>query len=488
VRRLAGALGAAALLGLAALLAAASGGGPGQARTYRIVFDNAFGLTTGGDFRVAAVRAGQTTGFGVRPSRTGPPKAVVEATVTEPGVPDFRADARCSIKPQSLVGEYYVDCQPGSSQRRLPNGGTIPVEQTESTIAPDLVNDILREPQRERLRLLVAGLGTGLAGRAEDFGDVLRRAHPGLRESQKLLAILGRENATIERFLGDADRVVGALARDRGEVRRFVTESGRTAQTVASRREDLRRSVRRLPGFLAELRPSAARLAELSQRSVPLLSDLRRAAPDLNRVLADTAPFARAARPALRGLGDASGPALAALREGRGEVRELRRLASDAPGTARPLRQFLESMDDRRRAIEDDPRARRGGPPAPDPTHIAGNGGFTGFEAIANYFFWQALSVNAFDRIGHLLTVSANVNKCSPFANDPKVNVEVQRECNNNLGPNQPGINAPDPSRLSSPSARPRAPARKRPAPRGATRPRPAPQGPVDLLDYLLRP
>jgi ABC-type transporter Mla subunit MlaD len=230
VRRLARALAALVLVAVAAALAAAGGSGTGQGPTYRIVFDNAFGLTTGGDFRVAAVRAGQTTDFTVRPSRTGPPKAVVEAKVTESGVPDFRTDARCSIKPQSLVGEYYVDCQPGSSPQRLREGGTIPVEQTESTIAPDLVNDILRQPQRERLRLLVAGLGTGLAGRAEDFREVLRRAHPGLRETQKLLATLGRENATIERFLADADRVVGALARDRGEVTRFVTESGRTGR------------------------------------------------------------------------------------------------------------------------------------------------------------------------------------------------------------------------------------------------------------------
>ena len=53
----------------------------GGKRSYRIVFDNAFGLVEGGDFRVGGVRAGQTSGFDVqdvadraRPRRWSPPR------------------------------------------------------------------------------------------------------------------------------------------------------------------------------------------------------------------------------------------------------------------------------------------------------------------------------------------------------------------------------------------------------------------------------
>ena len=66
---------------------------------------------------MGGVRAGQTSDFDVRTSRTGPPKAVVTAEVTEEGVPAFRSDATCSVKPQSLIGEYFVDCQPGHGAR-----------------------------------------------------------------------------------------------------------------------------------------------------------------------------------------------------------------------------------------------------------------------------------------------------------------------------------------------------------------------------------
>ena len=94
-------------------------------------------------------------------------------------------------------------------------------------------------------------------------------------------------------------------------------------------------------------------------------------------------PFAATARPALRELGKAAVPANQALREGRAELDELRRLAADAPATAKPLRQLLQSLDDRRRAIDQDPRAKVNGPPATDPSYAGGRGGFTGFESIA---------------------------------------------------------------------------------------------------------
>ena len=95
-----------------------------RASTYKIKFDNAFGLVKGGDFRVGGVNAGQTTDFEVEKKKGESPKAIVTVEITKPGFGDFRKDASCEVRPQSLIGEYYVDCQPGKSDERLPDGGT----------------------------------------------------------------------------------------------------------------------------------------------------------------------------------------------------------------------------------------------------------------------------------------------------------------------------------------------------------------------------
>jgi ABC-type transporter Mla subunit MlaD len=439
-----------AVLGVCAgafVLAGASDKGP-EGQTYAIMFDNAFGLTKGGDFRVGGVNAGQTTEFEVDKKKGEAPKAKVTVEVTKPGFGNFRKDASCEIRPQSLIGEYYVDCQPGQSEERLPHN-TVPVEQTSSTIPTDLVNDIMRRPYRERFRLLITELGTGLAGRPDDLQEVLRRAHPGLRETSRVLHILGDQNEVIKNFITDSDTVVQELEKNKRDVVRWVEEAGDAAEISATRRNELRAQFRRFPGFLDELRPTMARLGELADEQTPLLVDLRRAAPDLDTFFTRLGPFAEASRPAVKSLGEMGEVGTQAFREGKQETAELRQLAVNAPPFAKPLRQFLQTIDDRKRAIENDPRAKETAPPAPDPTAISGEGGFTGMEALWNYFYWQTLSINMLDDDAHMLRASLTaVPDCIEFRNEPPKGPQDEatfRRCNSYLGPNQPGIFSPDP-------------------------------------------
>jgi virulence factor Mce-like protein len=444
IRRVASALALALVAAAAALAVGADDGEEGGSKTYELLFDNAFGLTEGGDFKVAGVRAGQTSSFKVT-KVDDRPLALVKAEVTEPGLADLRKDARCEIRPQSLIGEYFVDCQPGTSDERLPDGGRLRVEQTSSTIAIDLVNDVMRRPYRDRLRLIVGELGAGLAGRPEDLSNALRRAHPALRETSETLRILGRQTGTIKKFIGDAHTVVAALENRKQDVSRFVREAGRTAEISASRRDELGESFRRLPAFLAELEPFMGRLGDLTEAQTPVLRDLQSASDELDTFLTRLRPFTAEGRPAFEALGEMSVVGTRAVRKTTAEVKELRRLAKDAPGLAKPLRQFLQTIDDRGRAVEADPRAAASGPPAGDKTHTGSRrAGFTGMEAIWNFFYWQALSTNALDDLGHVLRLSVIVNQCTPYQVKPSP--ELQESCNGFLGPTQPGVTTPDPT------------------------------------------
>jgi phospholipid/cholesterol/gamma-HCH transport system substrate-binding protein len=490
IRRVVAALALLLLVGAAALSSGAKSDDDGGSKTYNLLFDNAFGLTEGGDFKVAGVRAGKTTSFKVVKSE-GRPLAEVKAEVTEPGLADLREDARCEIRPQSLIGEYFVDCQPGTSNERIPDGGRLPVQQTSSTIAIDLVNDIMRRPYRERLRLIVGELGAGLAGRPGDLSAVLRRAHPALRETSETLRILGRQTKTIQKFIGDAHTVIGALENRKQDVVRFVREAGRTAEISASRREDLGKTFHLLPAFLAELEPYMNRLGDLTQAQTPVLRNLQSASGELDTFLTRLRPFAEEGTPAFRALGDMSVVGKRAVRKTTAEVNELRRLAKDAPGFAKPLRQFLQTIDDRKRAVEPDRRASATGPPAGDKTHTTSSrDGFTGMEALWNYFFWQTLSSNPLDDIGHVLRLSIVVNPvCGSYQVKPSSQVIAQ--CNQFLGPTQPGVTTADPTRsgaTSASSAEPAAPARSATAASPSITPG-SPPGTSETdaaLDYLL--
>jgi hypothetical protein len=83
-------------------------------------------------------------------------------------------------------------------------------------------------------------------------------------------------------------------------------------------------------------------------------------------------------------------------------------------------------------------------------------------EAIWNFFYWQTLSTNALDDVGHVLRLTAIINECSPYTVRPSP--EVIEECNQFLGPTQPGVTTPDPTEGSTAAAAAPAPAPSAPA------------------------
>jgi phospholipid/cholesterol/gamma-HCH transport system substrate-binding protein len=433
--------------------------------TIKIAFDNAFGLTKGGDLRMGSVKAGKTSGFdiskgpacqGAHPQ--GPPRscAIVTGEVDVAGFGSFRRDAHCDIRQQSLIGEYYVDCQPGTSPQAWPKNQILPVTQTTSTIPTDLVQNILRRPYRDRLRLLIAELGTGLAGRPEALAEVLRRADPGLRETQKTLKILANQNQIIKNFITNSDTVVNQLDNNKRELARWVTSARIASEVSATRQSAITEGFRKFPTFLSELKPTMTRLNELTVQQRPLLADLQRAAPDLTTFFKELGPFSEASRPAFRSLGGLSTSGLRAVRDSSDEIATLRQFAKDAPGVGKPLRQFLQVADDRNRERHwPDVRAMETAPPAPDPTSDARGKSFTGMESFWNYIFWQGQAINEFDTVGHYLRILAQVGtECGVVTGDarPIANGGTAKSqnlgnlCNSYMGPYQPGINTRDPT------------------------------------------
>ena len=109
--------------GTVAFLAAGASNSDNSPR-YWVELDNAFGLIPGADFKVAGVRAGKITDMKLD-KRTH--KALVQFKVKQQSsFTRLRTDAFCETRSQSLIGEYYVDCQPGSNKQDLSSKAIIP--------------------------------------------------------------------------------------------------------------------------------------------------------------------------------------------------------------------------------------------------------------------------------------------------------------------------------------------------------------------------
>jgi phospholipid/cholesterol/gamma-HCH transport system substrate-binding protein len=363
----------------------------------RAIFDNAGFVIPGEDVKVAGVKVGKIHSLDV----TKDDKAVVVLDIEDTGYQDFRQDAECTIRPQSLIGERFVECTP--TQKRAPGaqeppplktvaGGEhlLPVSQTTKPVDLDLLANITREPERARLSIILNELGTGLAGRGSDLGDVIRRADPALRETDKVLAILASQNRTLERLAVDGDTILQPLARERRHVAGALANSADVATATAERSDALSADIERLPRFLAELKPTMVRLGAFADQATPVFADLGAVAPDINRLVRQLGPFSAAGIPAFQSLGDAAEVGTPALVAARPVVGQLRTLAKDVRPVGKTAGALLSSLQTT-----------------------------SGFERAMDYIFYQVAAVNGFDSFGHYLRAGLIVNQCAVYAIRP---------------------------------------------------------------------
>jgi phospholipid/cholesterol/gamma-HCH transport system substrate-binding protein len=380
-----------------AVLAVRGMGGGDDPYLVRAVFDNAAFVIPGEDVKVAGVKVGAIDSLGL----TANHKAVVVLRVDDPAFRPFRRDAHCIIRPQSLIGEQFVECSTTSAKPGAalppplptiasgPGRGQhlLPVAQTTTPVALDLVTDTLRLPWRQRLTLIVNDLGAGLAGNGSALSAAIRRADPALQQTDRVLAILAGQNRTLGDLVNASDRVLAPLAARRRRVAHLIGQTATTARAVASRGGDLERDLRLFPPFLRQLIPTANRLGATADQAIPALADLHAQAPSINRFVTGTARFTRAAIPALRTLGNASEVGRSALTAARPTVRQLRDFAGDVLPLAENLAGVAGSFE------------RAGG--------IG--------SALAT-FFNQSAATNGYDKFGHYLRAGLIVNTCESYA------------------------------------------------------------------------
>ena len=419
-----------------------------SAGTYKIELDNAFGLVNGADFKVAGVIAGTIQSIDLDKKTL---HAVVTVQSTQKGFGQFHSDAFCQSRPQSLIGEYFIDCEPGHYGKVLPAGSTIPVTHTQSTIPADLVQNIMRLPYRQRFSLIINELGAAVASRSEDLQSALRRADPALAETDNLLALLANDARTIRDLNANADSVITSLAKNNQQVQRFIVEANNLSTDSATQASNIQATWNKLPAFLQQLRPAMAKLGAAADAQDPVFTNLNAASSNLRRFFADLVPFSHESVPSLRSLGQASATGKPAVQAATPTVAHLNQFAKSTPELAQNLAIVLQALDSRNRT------ASAGGPIEPDPRSPGGKG-YTGLEGVLQYVFNITNAVDYFGPYGHLLGVDAFANTtCSPYATPQTIannlasyqagqSTTNPRSCYAFLGPNQPGVTVPDPS------------------------------------------
>jgi ABC-type transporter Mla subunit MlaD len=384
-------------LAVGALLVFGLGARGGGAAPYQVraIFDNASAVVTGEDVRIAGAPVGTIVSEGV----TRDKQAALTLEIGNSAFVPFHANATCAIRVQSVIGEKFVDCSPGTSSSptltRIHHGpGTgdyyLPVSQTSSPVDFDIVQGISRLPVREQFALILNELGTGLAARGSDLNTVILRADPALGYTDRVLQILARQNRQLAQLATDSNTVLGPLARVKRELQGFVVQTNTTSVASAARATDIARSFHLLPGFLRQLRPLMADLGSLADQGTPLFTTLSQAASSIDSQWEKLAPFARATRTSLIALGRSAVQQQPALLATIPLDRRLERLGRATAPSAVALNQLLSSLQ------------------------TTG-----GIQQLMALLLNGTGATNGLDADGHYIRTEALVGSCTPYAKVP---------------------------------------------------------------------
>jgi phospholipid/cholesterol/gamma-HCH transport system substrate-binding protein len=387
------------------VLLATAAGGSNRSYTVRAIFDDAGNIISGEDVKIAGVKVGTVGSVTATPQA----KAAVVLHISKPGFQDFRSDASCTVRPQALIGEKYVDCLPTQPRvegtplppplQKVRNGQEgegqrlLPVENTHSPVDVDLLGDINRLPERQRLTIILNELGAGLAGRGSDLSAVIRRANPALQELTKVFHILASENQVLAKLAVDSDQALKPFAAVRERVADFIVQSNKVAQASAAHRGALARNLRDFPPFLRELGPAMERLGRFAEQTTPVFTDLGAAAPGINRAFTNLPAFSNSSSTFFQNLGKTSkqsGPALVATKP---LLNRLKALGNAGQPFAGNLAQLLGSLRDT-----------------------------GGLERIMDFIFLGAGAANGYDALGHFLRAEGVGTTCLTYATKPVPN------------------------------------------------------------------
>jgi phospholipid/cholesterol/gamma-HCH transport system substrate-binding protein len=303
----------------------AGGVNVGERYRFTAVVPTAVALSTNADVNRAGVQIGRVEQISNRGA------TVVLRIAIDPDRGPVHRDARVQVRSKTLVGENYVDLDPGTpSSPAVPDGGELPIARTKASTQLDDILSTISPKRRVRLQRLLSGLGTGL-GDSKAVGAGVGGAAELLSGAKRLVNPLDAERESVRRLVADLGTVFTAVGERGAMIRRLVTAARSASTTIAAEDAALRAGLRELAPALEQTRRTTTHLAAVGTDAGPVLDDL-------------TASL-RALTPVARELPAAAGSTLTALRRLSSASPAARRLLGSLRRLGSPATAFVPTLD-----------------------------------------------------------------------------------------------------------------------------------------------
>lgn len=258
---------------------------PGQSQYhFAAEFDQApaVQLAARQEVRIAGVTVGKITGASV--AHDG--YAEVDFEI-DPSHRVYR-NARVVLQSKTPLNIMYATLDPGSpAAGPLPEGGILPVSQTQRVTQPYELLDQLDDRARAALTSLVDETDVALAKAPVQLPRDLSAMRKAAISFQPVVDALAQRRTNLRHLVTSVAQIATAAGGDDQRLAKLATDLETTLSVVSHRDRELGATIEQLPGLTRTVRSSMHGAAKLARQLSPTLSSLTKAAGALPKTLSD---------------------------------------------------------------------------------------------------------------------------------------------------------------------------------------------------------
>ena len=225
---------------------------------YSAIFSNSSGLRPGQFVRASGVEVGKVKDVKLI---EGGSKARVDFDVDRSL--ELFEESTASVRYLNLIGDRYLELKRGDSDRRMPSGGTIPVERTEPALDLDALiggfRPLFRALDPEKVNNIAQSIITVFQGQGGTINDILD-------QTASLTSTLADRDQAIGEVIRNLNTVLDTTVRHQEQFDETLVNFERLITGLKNRADPIASSV-------ADISDAAGTVADLLTDNRPVLQD-----------------------------------------------------------------------------------------------------------------------------------------------------------------------------------------------------------------------
>jgi phospholipid/cholesterol/gamma-HCH transport system substrate-binding protein len=212
-------------------------------------------------------------------------------------------NAQLLLRPKTGLKDMIVEMDPGTRVAgRLPQNGTIPIEQTAPDVNLDEILSSLDANTRAYLVVLLNAGGEAFSNKnyAADLRQTFKRFEPTNNALAKINGQLSKRRQNVARVIHNFSALTQAVGSKDRQLAALVNSANANFRALADQDANIRATLQQLPGTLRTADDTLTKTRAFATELGPTLQSLRPAARELAPALQATRPFLRDTTPVIK--------------------------------------------------------------------------------------------------------------------------------------------------------------------------------------------